>query len=77
MLEGGRVEEIRVDQVAHRIVERNRLAADAQLSTDLRPSMLRARSVSIERLISNLLASPLLPGTGVGSGSRSRPQRVG
>ena len=59
VLEGGRIEEIRVDQVAHRIVERNRLAADAQLSTDLRPSMLRARSVSIERLISNLLANAL------------------
>jgi two-component system, NtrC family, sensor histidine kinase HydH len=69
VLEGGHIEEIRVDQLASRIVERNRLVSDVQVTADLRPATLRARSVSIERLISNLLANAL---RAAGNGGRAR-----
>jgi signal transduction histidine kinase len=69
VLEGGHIEETRVDQLAYRIVERNRLVSEVEVAADLRPATLRARPVSIERLISNLIANAL---RAAGDGGRVR-----
>jgi len=59
VLEGGHVEELRVDHIAHGILAGMRLISKADISADLQPTLLTARSVSIERMFSNMLTNAL------------------
>jgi signal transduction histidine kinase len=57
VLEGGRIEEVRVDLVAGRILAGARLVTDAEFTAELSPAVADGRAVSFERLVSNLLTN--------------------